>query len=231
MNAIYGSTTSNTGKSPEEVNKELQVNKAIEQLVDNNDDSFIISPNDYDALLQKAQELVNGVTYYDLGCGVMEAAFPLSGLTNLVSKISGSTDSFAVGNAIGNTISASTTNTSGTTAANKQTIKDNFFQKIIKMIEQALANAISTSPQIKTIMAITSAFQNHNIPILEEALADLKKFKVMIKCMISEMMQMLYQFIFNLVISYLVELLLPIIQKIIQEKINQYVGIIQSLTP
>lgn len=231
MNAIYGSTTSNTGKSPEEVNKELQVNKAIEQLVDNNDDSFIISPNDYDALLQKAQELVNGVTYYDLGCGVMEAAFPLSGLTNLVSKISGSTDSFAVGNAIGNTISASTTNTSGTTAANKQTIKDNFFQKIIKMIEQVLANAISTSPQIKTIMAITSAFQNHNIPILEEALADLKKFKVMIKCMISEMMQMLYQFIFNLVISYLVELLLPIIQKIIQEKINQYVGIIQSLTP
>lgn len=229
MNAIYGSISSQTGKSVDEMNKELQVNKAIEQLVDNDDDSFEISPNDYDALLQQAQQLVNGITYYDLGCGLMEANFPLSGLTNLVSQISGSTDAFASGNAIGNTINASTVNNSGTTAANKQTIKDGFFQKLIKIIEQTLANAVSTSPQIKALMAIVSAFENAGTPILGEALDDLKKFKVMIKCMINEMMQMLYQFIFNLVVSYLIALLEPIIVKIIKEKINQYVGIIKSL--
>lgn len=230
MNAIYGSISSHTGKSIEEMNKELQVNKAIEQLIDNDDDSFEISPDDYDTLLQKAQELVNGITYYDLGCGLMEVNFPLSGLTNLVSQISGSTDAFVVGNAIANTIITSTANNQSTTAANKQTIKDGFFQRLIKIIEQTLAQAVCTSPQIKAIMAITSAFQNGGIPILGEARDDLKKFKVMIKCNVNEMMKLLRKFIFNLVVSFLIALLAPIIKKIIKEKINQYVKQLKSLT-
>ena len=127
MNLFYGSITTNQNKTVEQIAQELQVAKQIQQLI-NDDDSFVISPQDYDAILQKAQELANDVTYYDLGCGVMEVIYPLSGLTGLISNISGSTDPFYVGNQVNASIAQSTKNTPDTSVANKQTIKSNFFQ-------------------------------------------------------------------------------------------------------
>jgi hypothetical protein len=43
-------------------------------------------------------------------------------------------------------------------------------------------------------------------------------------------MKMINKFIFNIVITFLMALLNPVIRKIIREKINQYVGILKSLT-
>ena len=67
MNAIYGSVTANQDKSIEQIYQELQVSKMIEQVIED-DDSFVISQEDFDALLQKAQGLVDGIVYYDMGC-------------------------------------------------------------------------------------------------------------------------------------------------------------------
>jgi len=228
MNAIYGSITTNQNKTVEQIYNELQISKLIEQLIDDND-SFEITQNEFDALLQQAQALINGVIYYDMGCGVIGATLPLSGMTKLISEISGSTDSFVVGNAIEATINESTADVQETAAENKQTIKDGFFQRLIKIIQQMLAQLMTTSPQIRALLAIISAFENNGIVQIGNPKDDLKKFKIFLKCIIKEATKMINEFIFNLVITFLVALLAPIIKKIIREKINQYTDIIKSL--
>jgi hypothetical protein len=229
MNQIYGTIAKAQGKSVEEIAEELQINKLLDQLINDND-SFIISPQDYEALLKQAQEIANGVVYYDMGCGVMDASLPLSGLSNLISSISGSTDPFFVGNQINNTISGSTKNNPSTTEANKQTIKDGFFQKLIKLITSTLAQAVCTAPQIRTLLGIISGFQNQGNVQLGSPKDDLKKFKVYLKCIIKTAMSMINKFIFDLIVMLLNKLLLPVIKAIIAEKINQYVGALKSLT-
>ena len=229
MNQIYGTVSKTQGKSVEEVAQELQVNQLLDQLINDND-TFVISPQDYEALLKQAQEVANGVVFYDMGCGVMGASLPLSGLSNLISSISGSTDPFFVGNQVNNTISASTKNTPAISAANAQTIKDGFFQKLIKLITSTLAQAVCTAPQIRTLLGIISGFQNQGNVQLGNPIDDLKKFKVYLKCIIKTAMSMINKFIFDLIIMLLNKLLLPVIKAIIAEKINQYVGALKSLT-
>ena len=228
MNAIYGSVSKAQGKSIEQTYEELQISKLIQQLI-NDDDSFVISEADYDELLRKAQELVDGVVYYDMGCGVIGAELPLDGMTDLISQISGSTDSFFVGNAVDDTIAASTVDSADTTAENVQTISDGFFQRLINAISLALSQAMTTSPQIRALLGITSAFQNNGAVQIGSAKDDLKKFKVFLKCIIKDMMKLIAEFIFNLILVNLISLINPIIRKILKEKINQYIGIIKAL--
>jgi hypothetical protein len=229
MNMFYGSITKNQGKSVEEVTQELEIQKLIDQLIDDND-SFVILPEDYDELLNKAEELVNGIVYYDMGCGVMGASLPISGMSALIASISGSTDPFYIGNQINNTISESTANNPTVADENKQTVKDGFFQRLINFITQTLAQAVCTAPQIRKLLSIVSAFQNNGIPQIGNAKDDLKKFKIYLQCLIKTAMALINKFIFNLVITFLIALLQPVVRKIIKEKINQYVGIIKSLT-
>ena len=228
MNTIYGSITTNQNKTTEQTYQELQISKLIEQLINDNN-SFEITPDEYDLLLQKAQNLVNGVVYYDMGCGVIGANLPLSGLTALISQISGTTDFFAVGNLVEATIDDSTVNASETANENRETIKDGFFQKLIQAITIALAQIMTTTPQIRTLLAITSAFENNGTVQINNAKDDMKKFGTYLKCVINEAMKMINEFIFNMVVSFLIALLAPIIKKVIKEKINQYMGVIKSL--
>ena len=228
MNLFYGSVTKTQGKSVEEVVQELEIQKLIDQLI-NDDDSFIILPEDYEALLRKAQELVNGVVYYDMGCGVMGASLPMSGMTNLINSISGSTNPFYVGNQINDTIVESTADTPETSEANKQTVKDGFFQRLINLITQTLAQAVCTAPQIRSLLAIVSAFQNNGVTKIGNAKDDLKNFKVYLKCLIQTAMAIINRFIFDTVKTNLNKLLQPVIKKIVREKINQYAGIMKSL--
>jgi hypothetical protein len=230
LDRFYGTMSSRQKKTVDQIYDELVVEKLLEQAM-NDDDSFELLPEDYDALTQKARETANGIVTYDLGCGDMPASLPFSALTNTVQAISGSTDPFVVGNAVEATIDASTTNTPTTTAANKQTIKDGFFQKIINIFGIKLLQAIVTAPQIRSLLAISSSLSNGGTVIISKASEDMKKFKTFINCMIKEIMRMIAEFIFALAIAYLIKLLAPIIQKIIKEKINQYVGVLKSLTP
>lgn len=228
MNGIYGSISTNQNKTEEELYNELMVNKLIEQVI-NDDDSFTISQDDFDILLQKAKELQEGIVYDDMGCGLLGSTLPLSGMTNLISKISGATDSFFVANQVDATIDESTSN-QDVTDENRETIKDGFFQKIIRIITEMLAQIMTTSPQIRALLAIISAFQN-NVTKIQNAIDDMGDFKVFLKCVIDDAMAAINKFIFDKVVSYLVELIKPVIKEVVQEKINQYVGIVKSLVP
>ena len=227
MDSFYGSITSNQNKTVEQIAQELEINKIIEQVI-NDDDSFEVLPEDYDEILLKAGELFNGIVLYDMGCGVMAANFPLSGMTNLISNISGSTDPNYISNEIGNTINESTNN-QDITDNNITTIKDNFFQRIIIAITQKLAQAVTTMPQIRTILAISSAFQNNGEIKIQSIKESLKNFKVYIKCLVKMAMEIINKFIYDFVVGFLISLINPIIRKVIKEKINQFTGIIKSL--
>lgn len=229
MNKMYGCITKDQNKTVEEVYQELIVDKLLEQLI-NGDDSFEILPEDSAALLIQAQDLVAGVINYDMGCGILVASLPLSGLTNLITNTTNSTDPFYVGNQINDTINAGITDQT-IADENKETIKDGFFQKLIKFLTLALAKAISTAPQIRALLSIISAFTNNGIAKISKAKDDLKQFKTFIKCLINEAMKLINEFIFNLVVKYLVMLLKPVIQKIVKEKINQFKNIVKSLIP
>ena len=228
MNAIYGSVTSNQDKSMEQIYQELQVSKLIEQVIED-DDSFVISQEDFDALLQKAQGLVDGVVYYDMGCGIIEAQLPLSGMTNLISEISGSTDSYAVGNAVNATINESMSNTPEIAAENQETIKDGFFQRLIQAISLALSQALTTAPQIRALLAISSALTNNDVPQIGNPVDDLKKFKIFLKCVIQDVIRLMSKFIFDLIISFLIALITPIITQILRERIIKYINQLKSL--
>jgi hypothetical protein len=228
MNQIYGTISHSQGKTVEQIAEELQVQKLIDQLI-NDDDSFVILPGDLDAILQQAQQIANGVIYYDMGCGIMEASLPLSGLSALIGSISGSTDPFFVGNQVNATIAESTKNTPAVSEANKQTVKDGFFQRLIKLITSTLAQAVCTAPQIRTLLGIISGFQNQGQVQISKAKDDLKKFKVYLKCIIKAAMALINKFIFDLVAMLLNKLVQPVVKAIIMEKINQYIGILQSL--
>jgi len=227
MDSIYGTLTNKRNKTIQQTYDELQIQKMLEQLL-NDDDSFTISPSDYANLLQKAREMVDGVTNYDMGCGVIPAQLSYNDFKNLVSSISGSTDPFAVGNAVEATIDQS--NNTATSAENKQTIKDGFFQKIIGAITMAMLLAVTTAPQIRVLLGIMGAFENNGAVLITNPNEDMKKFKTCIKCMATQIMKIVAEFIFALAILYLIKLLTPVIKKVVKEKINQYIDIISSLT-
>lgn len=234
MDSIYGTLANKNQKSVQEIQDELQIDKMLEQAINNNNNPFFIAPQDLRDLLQQGRDLATGVVNYDMGCGEMPATLNFNDLSNLVKNISGSTDSFGVGNAIENTINQSTsgsTSTSATTTANKQTIKDGFFQKIIKALTVKMLAAITTNPQIRVLLAMMSALENKNgQPSTGQPKNDLQNSSTLITCMSKQIIITINEFIFNLAVGYLVKLLSPIIKKILKEKINQFIGIIKSLT-
>jgi len=75
-----------------------------------------------------------------------------------------------------------------------------------------------------------SSLQNNGVVKINEATEDLKNFQTCIKCMAQEIMRLIAEFIFLLAVGYLVKLLVPIIKEVVKEKINQYSGIMKSLT-
>ena len=231
LNAIYGTLTANSGKSVEQISKEQKTNKIIEQLTENVDDdnSFIVSQNDIDSILTESENLSKGVVYHNMGCGLVEASLELTDLSNVISQISGSTDPFLVGNVINSTVDSSMSNNKDVGSENDNTIKDGFFQKLIKAFTVSLTYYMTTAPQIRMLLAVKSAFENNGVVNLTEPQNDLSSFKVFIKGVIKLVMGLINEFIFGLITSYLISLLKPIIKKIIKEKINQYIGIIKSL--
>lgn len=228
LNSVYGSVTSNQNKSLEQILNEEKIKKLIEQVTEGND-SFEISQAVEQELYGKAQELIDGVVYYDVGCGIFGAEFPFSGMTSLIQDVSGLTDSFQMGNRISSTIEESTENVQATADENKEAVRDGFFQRILNFLKRELGIILTSTPQIRAILAIKSAIENNGIPEIGNPLDDLKKFSVYIKCVIEEAMAALFEFIFNLILGFLLSLLAPIIERVIREKINSYIGIIRSL--
>lgn len=229
MDNFYGTLTKNQNKTEEQAYNELLVEAQLQQVI-NGDDSFIILPEDFDNLLDKARELIAGEVNYDLGCGLMAASLNFNNFNNLVQNISGATDPFYIGDQLGATIEQSTTNTQDETTENKETIKDGFFQRIINIFTVKMLEAVIITPQIRTLFAMMSSLQNNGTVLIGNPAEDMKNFKTTIKCMAKEIMRLIAAFLFALAVAYLIKLLKPVIKRVVKEKINQYSDIMKSLT-
>jgi len=227
MDSFYGTLSKKQNKSVSQNQKELEVGLLLKQVLNDND-SFEISPKDYDAILEKASELSSGLVTYDLGCGLIDAELDFNDLDSMIKSISGSTDPFFVSDQFEGTIEKSST--TDATEENKQTIKDGFFQKIINITTIKLLEAVTTAPQIRVLLAIMSSLENNGTVLISDPKEDMKKFKTCIQCMAKEIMRLVAAFIFALAVAYLIKLLKPVITRVLKEKINQFIGIIKSLT-
>lgn len=232
MDKVYGTLSKENGRTQEQILQELEIDKMLDQALDE-DGSFVIQSSDLNDLINTANQISKGVVEYDLGCGLMSTSLSFDSLKNLINDFSsGSTDPFYVGNIVENTINESTSEVNqATTDENKATIKDGFFQKIIKFFTTKLLFFLTTAPQIRMLLGISSSFQNNGVVSIESPSVDFKKFKTFILCLAKEILKIVAAFIFALAIGKLIELLKPVIKKIIKEKVNQYVKIIKSLTP
>lgn len=229
MDRIFGTMSKSQGKTSDQILDELILEKMLEQLL-NGDDSFEISPEDLAKLQELANQTANGVLSYDMGCGVLPSSLSMDSLQGMMSKISGSKDQFAVANAVDEALDESLANTPEVSEANKQTIKDGFFQKMINTLTVKLLTAVTTAPQVRALMGMMSALQNQGMVLLSSAKEDIKKWKIIIKCMAKEILIMVAEFIFALAVLYLMKLLRPVIKKLAQEMINYFKGIIKSLS-
>jgi len=227
MDKMFGSISSNENKSVEEIYNELQTDELIQKFI-NDDDDLEISQNDYARLLKKAEELKNGATTYDMGCGVINSELPLSDLSDLIGFISGSTDPNEIANKIDDALMGSFDN-SDTSDENAETIRNGFFAKLIQFLQNELSKLLVTSPQARMLLAVSSSFQNGGIPDIGDIKDDMKKYKSFIKCIIKDALAILYEYMFDMIVLELVWLLIPIIKTITEEKINAYIGVIKSL--
>lgn len=233
LNAIYGTLSKEQGKTVEQQYEEEKINTILENVL-NDDDSFVISPDRFDELQNRAKNVVNGTLEYDMGCGLMPAELGLNDLTDVMSVISGSNDPSLVGDKIEETISKSTsgsTDTQELTEENRETIKDGFFQRIIQVFTTKLLEAVTTAPQIRTLMGMQSALMNNGTVLLNKASEDMQNFKTCIKCMSKEIMKIVAAFLFALAVAYLTKLLKPVIREVLKEQINQFRDTLISLSP
>lgn len=228
MDAIYGTVTNSEDKDVERIAKELETDALLAKFI-NGIENPILTPEEKEDILNKAKNMSNGVLYYDMGCGLLESILPESGMTSLISEISGSTDSFATANAIEATIDESTKDNPNAVNENKDTIRDGFFQKIIEIFTVKLVKAVTATPQIKMLLSLSESFQNDGNISIDDTNKYLETQKTFIKCLIKDIISMISEFIFKLAISYLVAILTPVIKKILKERINQYIRSIKSL--
>ena len=228
MNIIFGTTSKTEKKTVSEIASELEVDKILSQVIDGSD-SFDISQNELDALYKAAEDIANGVSKQDLGCGIMDTSLSIVDLTNLIAQISGSTNSFAVANALENTLENNTNIDPDIYAENKEIIKDNFFKKIINSFVLTLSKALTTAPQIRALIAITGAFKGKS-DLLDGKVSDtIKNVKSFTDCIIKELIKQISEFIYKKVLALLKELIKPILKNIAKEKIKLYSRLNKSL--
>jgi hypothetical protein len=229
MNALYGTITANQKRTKQQVEEEVKATVFIEKII-NETPEIDLLPTDMFFISNKADNLMNGVSMLDVGCGILQASLPLSGLTDQIQNVSGNTNPFEVTNQYIKTFDQSLTSTQNTDVAdtNRQAILDGFFTRLLNAIQAELAAATTTTPQIRALMALSSAFTT-GIPNLGTVEEDFKRYRIFISCQVKEAKTQMNKFIFDLVKTALIALVLPLTKKILREKINQYIGIIRSL--
>lgn len=229
LDSMYGTITANQGKSEQEILNQLKIDMILGKIVAGEED-LTISSNELNELMKRSQDLQAGLLNYDFGCGIVGVSLTLDELEDTISRISGSTDAFAVGNIINDTVEDSFGEDEEAFNQNQETIKDGFFYRLINGIYLVFIKSLSMTPQARMIQAVITAFQNDGISTLTSDFSiDVENMKTFYKCIVKELLKMLNEFIYTIIIILLIQLLKPVVRKIIKEKINSYLGILKSL--
>jgi hypothetical protein len=231
LNNLFGTVTFQQNKTKSQLINELKSDTLIQKVIDNNTD-LTINNSELNDIENKADELNNGVSYNDVGCGILSLNLPFSGLTSAVSTISESTDPTLISNTFDNTISSTLNNNSksDTATTNQQAIRDGFFTKIIKLIILTVTQSVTSTPQIKLLQILISKMNNNgNSSINGNPENDIKNNSILINCISTTVKKAVNKFLFDTIKKAMLALIVPAAKKIAMERINNYTGIIQSL--
>lgn len=222
IDGIFGIKTSSQNKSLNQITKELILKSKIEKI--NNEEEISISPSELENIENNSKQLKNGVSEIDLGCGVYKSSITIDNLSSLINNIkSEDVDQNTISNEFSNLFEKSFNIENNPDAA-----KDNFSRKIISGFEIELIKSFFLNPKTLILnyinqMIVDGEINNDTDNIIENN-------KKTISCISNKTKEVVNKFIFNLVKSELNNLIKPFVKMIIKEKINQYSGILRSLT-
>lgn len=240
LDSMYGSISKNNNKTVQEILDELIIEKLLENLLNGND-SFELTDDELDELTKQAEEMANGIINKSMGCGLVSAEMSMDDLNSLIASISGSTDQFKTGKLIGDAINNSvkgvttpsgsnnTANSDSIIEKNKETIKNGFLERIIRIISTKMLQAVTTAPQILVLFGMVSYIETGGNPVIGGGKENLISFKRIIKCLAKEILTIIGAYLFAIAIQYLIKLLTPIIKKILKEKITQFRNMLLGL--
>lgn len=221
VDSIFGIKTSSQNKTLNQISKELIVKLKIEKI--NNEEEISISPSELENIENNSKRLKNGVSEIDLGCGIYKSSITIDDLSSLINNInSENVDQNIISNEFSNLFDKSFN------INNNDTAKDNFSKKIISGFELELTKSFFLNPKTLIINYINQFIVdgeiNNNV---DNIIEDNKKT---IGCISTKTKEIVNKHIFNLVKSELNNLIKPFMKMIVKEKINQYIGILRSLT-
>lgn len=228
LDSMYGTVTTNQGKTQQEILNELKINAIVNKLISGEDD-LTLSNSELSDLDNMSHDLKAGVLTNDFGCGLMKVSLTLEEITNTINNVSTSDDPFFVGNEINDTIPLAFDDDE-VLKENQETIKDGFFYRLINGLYLIFVKSLTLTPQARVLTGIITAFQNNGeTKISADINNDIQNMKTFFKCIIKKLMELLNEFIYRLVINALIGLLKPVTRQIIKEKINSFIGILRSL--
>lgn len=222
IDSIFGIKTSSQNKSLNQITKELILKTKIEKI--NNEEEISISPSELENIETSSKQIKDGVNNIDLGCGIYKSSITINNLTDLINNVDGEdVDVNTISNEFSNLFDKSFKINN-----NPDTAKDNFSRKIINGFETELIKSFFLNPKTLILnyinqMIVDGEINNDTDNIIENN-------KKTISCISNKTKEVVNKFIFNLVKSELNNLIKPFVKMIIKEKINQYSGILRSLT-
>lgn len=231
VDTMFGTVSANQQKSLSQLKKEEEINAIIQKII-NGETNLDLTQSDLMDIEDRANQKLNGKAKVDVGCSIIDSNVSINDLQNLISGNTGTTDPVKIGRNYGRLIENSFgKDTSQTNPSNKNAIKDGFFKRLIDTIKLIVVQALTTTPQIRMLMAMVGGFKNNDNTSSSSGnpTNDIKSQKNLIKCLSDSAVASLHEFIFNLVKTQLIKLLIPVATIILQEKIKAFINIIKSL--
>lgn len=231
VDTMFGTVSADQKKSLSQLKEEEKINATIQKII-NGETNLELSQSDLMDIEDKANQKLNGKAKVDVGCSIIDSNVSIDDLQNLISGNTGTTDPVKIGRNYGSLIENSFgKDTTQVDPKNKNAIKDGFFKRLIDTIKTIVVQALTTTPQIRVLMAMVGGFKNNdNISSsLGSPVNDIKGQKNLIKCLSDSAVASLHEFIFNLVKTQLIKLIVPVATIILQEKIKAFINILKSL--
>lgn len=230
IDKLFGTVSSSQQKNVQQTLQEEKINRTIEKIIDEEED-IVINDSELKQLEAIAEQKANGVNKINVGCAILNTSLKVNDVETLVNNSLNNTDPLSVGNSYVSTLETSfnDTNNGNQYTENQQAAKDGFFKRLIKAIVQTLIESITITSQIRTLLLITTAFKNNDVPEIGNPVQDLLNKRKLADCLAKRVKTLINEFLFELVKKELLKIVIPVTRIILREKINQFIGILRSL--
>lgn len=225
LNSLFGTLTSNTNKSVNTILNEQIVDETLKKYLSSNPNKSI-NESELTNLQLRSEELKDGLSYVDVGCARIPNNVTLDSLSSCVNTINNTNNAYAVIGALDSLVDSGFSG-GNTDASNKNdsTIKDDFNRKLVNSIQTSALKSVITSIGVKTLQAIMDDI-NSNTPNSDPNNLNGE----MVDCMTKTVLNSLNKVIFDEAKKEIKSIISVVTKKVAKEKLNQYQGLLKSLS-